>query len=112
MKSVKTPHTHTAEMAEETAVNFGAAGSKLKYDVIVPAGTRCVKLEGGGGTPVWVVEDLSFIEDKQSILYHDAYYYGIKVEESQLTNIAAVGQAVQTPALRVVPGPEDNSPSP
>ncbi|HEP6430798.1 TPA: hypothetical protein VDB83_005124 [Burkholderia cenocepacia] len=110
MKSVKTPHTHTAVTSEETAVSFGPG--RLKYDLVIPAGTRCVKLEAGGGTPVWVVDDLSFIEDKNSMVYHDAEHYGIPVKESQLANISAIGQSVRDPQLRVVPAPDDNAPSP
>ncbi|WP_206146782.1 hypothetical protein [Burkholderia sp. Tr-20390] len=104
MSSVTTSHTHTAVTSEETAVSFGMGGTK--HDVIIPAGTRCVKLEGGGGTPQWVVEDLSFIHDKGSVLYHDAAQYRITVEESRLADIASAGPTIQAPELRVVPAPE------
>ncbi|MEX3555318.1 MAG: hypothetical protein VB131_01385 [Burkholderia gladioli] len=105
MSSVKTLHTHTAATSEEVVVSFGGPG--MMHDLIIPAGTRCVKLEGGGSTPVWVVDDLSFIHDKSSMLYQDAENHRIKVGENHLANIAAVGQTLQDPALRVVPAPED-----
>ncbi|CAE6822779.1 hypothetical protein R70006_06285 [Paraburkholderia domus] len=102
MKSVKTAHTHTAVTAEELAVTFKVTASTLGYDIVVPAGTRCVKLEAGGGQPTWVVDDLSFIADKRSMLFHDAEHYGIRIDETALTNIAAVGQSATTTAE---PGP-------
>lgn len=81
MKSTPTPHTHTAVTAEEISTVVGPS----KYQVTVPAGTRCIKLDGGGTS--WVVDDLRFIEDKNSILYSDADIYGIRIPEDKLTNI-------------------------
>lgn len=88
MSSVNNAHTHTAVTSEETAVSFGVG--QMKHDVIIPAGTRCVKVDGGGAIPTWVVDDLSFIHDKSSALYNDAARYRIKVEESNLVGIAPV----------------------
>lgn len=92
MKSVKTPHTHTAVTAEELAVTFKPSGSRIGYDLVVPAGTPCVKLEGGSAP--WVVDDLTFIGDTRSILYHDASHHGITIDESKLTNISAVTRSL------------------
>lgn len=90
MKSTPTPHVATAVTAEELDVKFGPSGSHMKYDVKVPAGTRCRKLDGG--SEPWVVADLSFIEDKRSLLYHDADIYGIRIPEDKLTNIQPISR--------------------
>lgn len=81
MKSTPCPHTHTAHTVEEITTVVGPSN----YQVTVPAGTLCKKLEGG--SPTWVVEDLRFIEDKNGILYSDADIYGIRIPEDKLTNI-------------------------
>lgn len=86
MKSTPTPHVATGVTSEELQVTFGATGCS-QYDVTVPAGTRCKKLDGG--SEPWVVDDLSFIEDKRSIMYSDADIYGIRIPENKLTNIRA-----------------------
>lgn len=86
MKSTPTPHVATGVTSEELQVTFGPTGG-CKYDVTVPAGTRCKKLDGG--SEPWVVDDLSFIEDKRSIMYSDADIYGIRIPENKLTNIRA-----------------------
>lgn len=85
MKSRPTPHVATGVTIEELTVTFAPGGSCYKYGVTVPAGTRCKKLDGGCNP--WVVADLSFIEDKRSILYSDADIYGIRVPEEKITDI-------------------------
>lgn len=84
MKSTRTLHVATAATTEEIEVGFGASGG-MKYTVVVPAGTRCRKLDGGSDP--WVVADLSFIQDKQGALYHEAEHYGIRIPEAQLANL-------------------------
>lgn len=59
----------------------------MKHTVTVPAGTRCCKL--GDGSDPWVVQDLGFIENKRGILYSDADIYGIRIPESEISEIAA-----------------------
>lgn len=81
MKSTPTPHTHTGVTTDEITTTCGPS----KYPVIVPAGTRVKKLDGGSDP--WVADDLTFIEDKRSILYHDADHYGIRIPEEKITNI-------------------------
>lgn len=89
MKSTPTPHVATGVLAEETEVTFGATGSHLQYTVSVPAGTACRKLDGGSDP--WVVQDLSFLDRKaMPLMYHDAYYYGIRVPEEKITDIKVV----------------------
>lgn len=88
MKSTPTPHVATAVTTDDLNIKFGPTGSRLQHDVKVPAGTRCIKLDGGSSP--WVVEDLSFVEDKRSILYHDAEHYGIRIPEDKLTDIQPV----------------------
>lgn len=85
MKSVKTPHTHTGKTATELVIEFGASGAKVKNTVTVPQGTRVCLLEGG--SPTWVVQDLSFIADRNSIAYHDADHYGIRVPVESIVDI-------------------------
>jgi hypothetical protein len=87
-KSTPTPHVATGVTVQDLDVKFGAGGSSFTYDVTVPAGTRCRKLDGGSDP--WVVADLSFIEDKRSIMYSDADIYGIRIPESEITNIQQV----------------------
>jgi hypothetical protein len=55
----------------------------------VPEGTLCHKLDGG--SQPWVVGDISFIKDKQSLLYFDADHYGIRVPPEELQDIYPVG---------------------
>lgn len=88
MKSTPTPHVATGITAEELKVTFGPTASHFKYDVTVPAGTRCKKLDGGSAP--WVVDDLSFIEDKRGIMYSDADIYGIRIPEDKITGINPV----------------------
>ncbi|GBG14532.1 DNA-directed RNA polymerase subunit omega [Novimethylophilus kurashikiensis] len=88
MKSTPTPHVATGVTKEELQLTFGAG--RMRYDVTVPAGTRCRKLDGGADP--WVVCDLGFIEDKRSILYSDADIYGIRVPEDKITDIKPVAK--------------------
>jgi len=87
MKSSPTPHVATGVTKEALQLTFGPTGG-FKYDVTVPAGTRCKKLDGGSDP--WVVDDLSFIENKRGIMYSDADIYGIRVPEDKIANIEPV----------------------
>ncbi|EMM5100974.1 hypothetical protein ACK249_005157 [Pseudomonas aeruginosa] len=87
MKSQLTSCTHVGETRSELTVEFGASGSKLKYTATVPAGTKVGKREGYADQ--WIVDDLSFIEDKSSLMYHEADHYGIRIPESEIVNIRA-----------------------
>lgn len=87
MKSTPTPHTHTGVTAKELTVQFGPSGG-MKYNVTVPAGTPCRKLDGGSDP--WVVANLGFIADKHSILYSDADIYGIRIPEVEIANICEI----------------------
>ena len=78
-----TPHVATGVTAESLSLTFGPG--RLKHQVTVPAGTRCIKLDGGSDP--WVVDDLTFIADKRSLLYSDADTYGIRVPGDKVTNI-------------------------
>mgnify|MGYP001038508417 CR=1 FL=1 len=86
MKDKLSKATHKAVTTEELTIAFGVG--RLKQEVVVPKGTRCHKLDGG--SQPWVVDDLGFIADKKSILFHDADHYGIRVPEDKLTNITAL----------------------
>lgn len=88
MKSKPTPHVATGVTTEELHLSFAPGGSHFKYEVIVPAGTLCRKLDGGSDP--WVVSDLSFIQDKRSIMYSDADIYGIRVPEDKLKDIRSI----------------------
>lgn len=90
MKSKATPWTHTGVTSEEITTEFGASGSTVKHTVTVPARTRCVKLEGG--TSTWVVQDLTFLPNKNSIEYHDADHYGIRISEEKIADIQPVNK--------------------
>jgi len=85
MKSTRTPHVAVAYLEATTKLRFSPSGSSLTHEVEVPAGTRCVKLDGGSRP--WVVDDLSWIPRSlggQSLLRHDAEHYGIRVPEDLL----------------------------
>lgn len=69
MSIIKTKH--------EIKMNFGKGG--LSYPITIPAGTRCS--ETGDGQ--YFVEDISFL-DRNSIVYHDANYYGIRLDADQV----------------------------
>lgn len=76
-----TPHTHIAFTKRDVEATVGPN----KYDILVPAGTLCKRLDAGDSP--WVVEDLTFIKDNHSILYHDADHHGIRIPESELTDV-------------------------
>jgi hypothetical protein len=84
MRSTTTPFTHKGITLEAITTQVGPNG----YEVIVPAGTACIRLDEG--TDPWVVEDLRFIKDKGGILYLDADFYGIHIPEEKITGIEAI----------------------
>jgi hypothetical protein len=88
MKSQLSPCTHVGETNAELTIEFGASGSKLKHTVTVPAGTKVGKRDSGSDP--WIVDDLSFIENKTSILYHDADHYGIRIPFDSVVNVREV----------------------
>jgi hypothetical protein len=81
MKSTRTPVIARGITIEVLTLTFGPTGY-TPHTVTVPAGTRCAKLDGGSNP--WVVDDLSFIEDKKGFLYYDADVYGIRVPEDKV----------------------------
>lgn len=84
MSSTSTPCTHKGVTTEEFVTKVGPSA----YEVVVPAGTGCIRLDDDADP--WVVSDLRFIQDKGGILYHDADIYGIHVPESKITRIQAL----------------------
>ncbi len=94
MKSTPTPHTHTGITSRELTIQFGSGG-QLQYTVTVPAGTKCKKLDGGSDP--WVVQDLSFIDDKKGLLYSDADIYGIRVPEAEIVDVVEVSRSLPRP---------------
>ncbi|MDP2782260.1 hypothetical protein [Devosia sp.] len=90
MKSTETPWTHTGVTEKDQVIEFSPSGSVFKHSIMVPAGTKCRKLEGG--SEPWVIDDLSFMPDKKSIAYGDADIYGIPVPEELVVNIEPVAQ--------------------
>lgn len=83
MRSTSAPFTHKGITLEDIATQVGPNG----YEVVVPAGTTCIRLDEG--TDPWVVEDLRFIQDKGGILYLDADAYGIHIPAEKITGIQA-----------------------
>lgn len=63
----------------EIEIAFGPTGWRVHH-VTVPAGTR-VSPTGDGQ---WFVEDLSWL-DRNSLVWHDANYYGIRLTTDQVT---------------------------
>lgn len=93
MKSTPTPYSHTGLTTEEITTIVGPS----KYEITVPAGTRCIKLDGGANP--WVVDDLRFIKDKDSLLFSDADTYGIRIAEDKISNIKAKSKPSATPGM-------------
>jgi hypothetical protein len=56
------------------------------YDIVIPKGTRITHQTALGIDENYnFIDDLSFIDKKQwPLLYHDAFYYGITVDKSQV----------------------------
>ena len=78
------PFTHRGVTLEAITTRVGPSS----YEVTVPAGTACVRLDGGHDP--WVVNDLRFIKDKGSLLYSDADMCGIHIPESKITDISPI----------------------
>jgi hypothetical protein len=51
----------------------------IQVEITIPAGTRC----SPAGHGQWFVEDLSWL-DRRSMTWHDANYYGIRLNEDQV----------------------------
>lgn len=81
--------THTGILVSDLDVEFGASG-RMVHKVTVPKGTACIKLDGGHDN--WVVNDLSFIEDKKGFLFSDADLYGIRVPEGSIGDVAETNE--------------------
>lgn len=87
MKSKQTPHTHTGITSTEMTVDFDMGG-RIECQVTVPKGSACKKLDGG--SQPWIVASYSFIENKRSILYDDLQNHGLRMPESNITDIKEV----------------------
>ena len=61
------------------AVEFDWTPGATRYTGTIPVNVLCKQLQTGHKEPFYVVADLSWIVDIQSLLYHDAYYRGIPV---------------------------------
>jgi hypothetical protein len=64
--------------AHEIKMKFGKGG--IVVDIVIPAGTRCKP----AGHDQFFVADLSWL-DRNSMTWHDAYYYGIRLNADQVT---------------------------
>ena len=61
------------------SMKFGKGG--IQADITIPAGTRVSACADGTGQ--YFVEDLSWL-DRNSMTWHDANYYGIRLTPSQI----------------------------
>jgi hypothetical protein len=84
MSGTSTRSTHKGVTTDEFATKVGPNA----YEVLVPAGTACIRLDDEADH--WIVSDLRFIQDKGGILYQDADIYGIHVPENRITQIQKV----------------------
>lgn len=67
----------------ELQKRFSPSGSQIYHDVTIPKGARVVSC--GDYTGQYFVDDLSFIDRKSDpFLFHDATYYGIRVESDEV----------------------------
>lgn len=90
MKSTPTRHTHTGVVSESFLAKVGPSG----YEMQVPAGVACRKLDGG--SEPWVVSDLSCVPGpRNGILYSDADIYGIRVPEHLVCDVLEVQKVSQ-----------------
>jgi hypothetical protein len=85
MQSTQAPAKASGVTAKKMNVEFGSSGSHFKHKVTVPAGTRCIKIDDS--SMPWVVDDLSFIEDKQSLLFSEADVFGVRFADKDITDI-------------------------
>jgi hypothetical protein len=90
MQSIKTAAKATGVTAKKMNVKFSACGSRFsfKYNVAVPAGTRCIKIDESA-LP-WAVDDLDFIEDKTSLVFSEADTYGVRLADKDITDVQSV----------------------
>lgn len=88
IKSMPTAFTDRGYTAEEITLDFKV--DRISRTVTIPKGTACVKLDES--KEGWVVQDLSFIEDKNSILYSDADIYGIRLPSEKIANSTPVSK--------------------
>ena len=64
---------------EEITMTFGKGPAGTQATITIPAGTRCMPTGDGQ----YFVDDLSWL-DRNSITYHDANYYGIRLNADQV----------------------------
>lgn len=61
----------------EIKMMFGKGG--VQTEIVIPAGTRISPASRGQ----WFVEDLSWL-DRNSMTWHDANYYGIRLDATMV----------------------------
>lgn len=88
MRGTYTPPVAVGKTTEELIIRFGPTGASelMRHNVIVPAGTRCHKLDDPQGWR-WVVADLSWLKDRGSFLYWDADHFGIPVPADKIEEV-------------------------
>lgn len=65
----------------EITTTFGKG--PIQATITIPAGTRCKPC--GDSTGQFFVDDLSWLDKRtQGLTYHDAYYYGIRLNADQV----------------------------
>lgn len=90
IKSMPSAYSHIGKTSAEVQVNFSVSNPKFATPVTIPKDTLCHKVGNR-----WLVADLGFIENKQSILYDDADHYGIPVPDENITDIQEMSEAFQ-----------------
>lgn len=73
----------TIRTKAEIRMQFSKGG--FQVEICIPAGTRC-KPAGNGQ---FFVDDLAWLDKRtQGLTYHDAYYYGIRLDADQVEEVA------------------------
>lgn len=68
----------------DITTRFKPTAAPFWHEVTIPKGTRVKPVYPEAKLPVdFFVDDLSFI-DRNSLTYHDAYYYGIRLSSEQV----------------------------
>ncbi len=76
MRTVNSETIKPRTMREIDMMWNAGPSANSTYHVIIPAGTRAVP---SGVPDEYFIDDLSWIADKRSMLYHDATHRGIRI---------------------------------
>lgn len=86
--TLKNQWTHYGYTAAPVQIEFGMGSNVVKYSLVVPQNTLCVKFNSG--SLGWSVHDLSFIQDQFDLIRNDIKSSGLNLDEVHICNIHSV----------------------